>query len=306
MRVSVQAQPKDRASWLELARRVEREGFDGLYIGDHPWETAAPVVALAAAAAVTDRIRVGTCVANAGVWEPLDLADEIATLDLVSGGRAVLGVGAGHTPKEWTSTGRPYPSAGERVDRMIELVDAVRALLAGEALSKQGKYFNLVDAVIANSPPTQEPIPLLIGGNGERVLRYGAETADTIGVAGLARTLPDGHRHEVDWSPSGINRIFEIIESAAARTGRGPEVDALVQHVQITDDAEAAATALLPHVAGASVEDLLSAPFVWIGTANEIAGQLEAHRRHRGISRYTVREPAIDDVRQILDIAASG
>ncbi|MDP1807252.1 MAG: LLM class flavin-dependent oxidoreductase, partial [Acidimicrobiales bacterium] len=122
LRVSVQASPRDRASWLALAVDVEAAGFAGLYVSDHPGSGPAPFVALAAAAAVTERIQLGTCVLNAGVWEPMRLATEVATLDVVSGGRAVLGVGAGHTPSEWTSTGRPYPLAAERVDRMEELV----------------------------------------------------------------------------------------------------------------------------------------------------------------------------------------
>ena len=116
-------------SWLALAVEVERRGFDGLYVGDHPGSGPAPFVALAAAAAATERIKVGTCVLNAGMWDPVALANEVATLDLVSDGRAVLGVGAGHTPDEWTSTGRPYPSPGERVERMVELIEATRALL---------------------------------------------------------------------------------------------------------------------------------------------------------------------------------
>lgn len=305
MRVSVQGQPKDRAAWLALAREVERSGFEALYVGDHPGSVAAPFVALSAAAAVTDRIRVGTCVANAGLWEPVSLANEIATLDVVSGGRAVLGVGAGHTPSEWTSTGQSFPSTGERVDRMIELVDAVRALLAGDTVSRRGTHFTLVDAALPNPRPVQDPIPLLIGGNGARVLRYGAQTADRVGITGLGRTLADGHLHEVDWSAAGVERIFDILHVATEKAGRSPEIEVLVQHVQITDDAEAAAVALLPHVPGASVEDLLCAPFVWIGTATEIAARLDALQRDRGVSCYTVREHAISDVTRILEIASS-
>lgn len=77
----------------------EGAAFDGLYVSDHPGTGPAPFVALAAAVAVTERIQLGTCVLNAGVWDPVALASEVATLDVVSGGRAVLGVGAGHTPE---------------------------------------------------------------------------------------------------------------------------------------------------------------------------------------------------------------
>jgi hypothetical protein len=86
--------------------------------------------------------------------------------------------------------------------------------------------------------------------------------ADVVGVTGLGRTLADGHRHEVDWSPSGLRRIIEILRSAVDAAGFRPQLEALVQHVEVTDDASAAAARLTAHVPGASVDDLLSAPFV--------------------------------------------
>jgi len=78
--------------------------------------------------------------------------------------------------------------------------------------------------------------------------------------------LADGHRHEVDWSQSGLRRIIEVVCSAVDTAGPRPQLEALVQHVEITDDASAAAARLTAHVPGASVDDLLSTPFVWIGT----------------------------------------
>ncbi|CAN5901388.1 LLM class F420-dependent oxidoreductase [soil metagenome] len=298
--MSVQASPRDRASWLALATKVERAGFDGLYVSDHPGSGPAPFVALAAAAAVTERIQLGTAVVNAGMWDPVALAGEVATLDVVSGGRAVLGVGAGHTPQEWTATGRPYPSPGARVDRMTELVQATRALLSGETVSHGGHHITLVDAALTDPRPVRDPVPLYIGGNGTRVLRFAARHADVIGVTGLARVLADGHRHEVDWSPSGLARIAEIIASAVPARGRRPQIEAFVQHVEITDDAPAAAERLLDLVPGASIDDLLTAPFVWIGSVEELREQIHSHRAGLGIDRYLVRAPAVADVRTIV------
>jgi len=110
----------------------------------------------------------------------------------------------------------------------------------------------------------------------------------------------DGHRHEVDWSPSGLNRIADIVTSAAEASGRRPQIEALVQHVEITDDAPAAAARLMAHVPGASIDDLLNAPFVWIGTVEEIRENLAAHQASLAIDGFMVRAPAVDDVRRIL------
>jgi probable F420-dependent oxidoreductase len=289
---------------LTLATKVERLGFDGLYVSDHPGSGPAPFVALAAAAAVTERIQLGTCVLNAGVWDPLPLASAVATLDVVSGGRAVLGVGAGHTPQEWTMVGQPYPTPGARVDRMIELINASQALLRGTPVSHRGTIFTLASAVLADPRPVRDPIPLMVGGNGTRVLQFAAQHADVVGVTGTGRTLADGHRHEVDWSPAGLRRIVEIVRSAVDAAGSGPQLEALVQHVEVTDDASAAAARLTAHVPGASVDDLLSAPFVWIGTVEEIRRRIAEHRTTLGLERYVVRAPAITQVCSILDDTA--
>jgi len=301
VRVSVQASPRDRASWLGLAREVEAAGFHALYAADHPGSMAAPFVALAAAAAVTERIQLGTCVVNAGVWEPLALASEAATLDVVSGGRAVLGVGAGHTPQEWTAAGRPFPTASDRVGRMTEVVEATMALLDGGPVSRSGRHVELVDATLAEPRPVQDRVPLLVGGNGARVLRFAARRADVVGITGLGRTLADGHRHEVDWTESGIRRAVDMILATAAHAGRTPEIEALVQVVQITDDAADAVQRLTEHIPGATVNDLLAAPFAWIGTIDEINAKLHRCSQDLSISRYVIRAPAIADARRVLD-----
>ncbi|MGY6500789.1 MAG: TIGR03621 family F420-dependent LLM class oxidoreductase [Acidimicrobiales bacterium] len=303
MEITVQAAPTDRGSWLALAAEVERHGFAGLAVADHPGSGPAPFVALSAAAAVTERIRLGTCVVNAGVWEPISLATEVATLDVISGGRALLGVGAGHTPSEWTATGRPYPSAAERVAHMIELVEATTALLSEPVVSRDGAHLTLLDATLGELRPVQDPLPVLVGGNGDRVLTFAAAHADVVGVTGLGRTLADGHRHEVDWSPEALDRIRGLVAAGAAGRDTPPHVEALVQHVEITDDARSAAQRLADRIDGTTAEHVLEAPFVWIGTAEEIAGRLDRHHRDLGIDRYVIREPAMDAARQVMAAA---
>jgi probable F420-dependent oxidoreductase len=298
--IGVQADPSEQPEWAAFARRVEQLGFDGLLVADHAGSGAAPFVALAAAAAATERLRLGSYVVNAGVWEPIALASQIATLDLVSGGRAALGVGAGHTPAEWFMRGLPYPHAGARVDRMIELVDATRRLLLSEEVTVAGAHVTLDGARLDAPQPLQRPIPLLVGGNGRRVLRYAAEHADVVGLSGLGRTLEDGHRHEVRWSTEEIDRQIDHVNSAARAAGRAPGLEALVQHVELTDDAEAAARQLVSRVRGLTVDQVLTAPFVWVGTPAEIADRIRSHRDRWGITSYVVRAAAVAAVHEVL------
>ena len=112
---AVQGELSSRHEWLDLATSADAMGFEALSIADHPGSAAAPFVALAAAAQVTTRLLLAPAVVNAGAWEPLALASEVATLNVLSEGRVVLGIGAGHTPTEWTQIGQPYPLAAQRI-----------------------------------------------------------------------------------------------------------------------------------------------------------------------------------------------
>lgn len=298
---SVQADPVETESWTDLARWCERSGFDGLLAADHPGVGSSPFVALAAAAGVTERLRLGSYVANAGTWTPLHLASEVATLDLVSDGRALLGIGAGHTPAEWTMTGRPYPSGGDRVARMIEVASVTRRLLAGETVTFHGKHVRLDEACVEAPRCVQKPVPLLVGGNGARLLEFAAREADIVGFSGLSRTLADGHHHDVRWQRSAIDERVDLVQRAAETAGRTPALEALVQLVEVTDDAEAAAQRLSHALPTATPEDILAAPYVLLGTVEEIVAEIRRHRERWGFTRFVVRVPHHEPAATILE-----
>ena len=298
IRISVQGQASDGAGWLHLARTVEDFGFDTLYVADHPGALPSPFVFLAAASSVTQHLKLGTCVANAGLWDPYALASEVATLDVLSDSRTVLGLGAGHTPSEWRMRGTSIPSPSRRVARLIEVASATRSLLAGETVTLSTEFVNLNAASLAG--PANRDIPVLIGGAGSKVLRFAAATADIVGVTGLGRTLADGHHHEVDWSESALDRMFDLVRSVPSHSGRRPAVEALVQHVEITDDPLATATALRAAVPGAAPRDLLNSPFIWLGSAESIATALVAYEHRWGINRYVVRSRSLAPAASVL------
>ncbi|MFI7000780.1 TIGR03621 family F420-dependent LLM class oxidoreductase [Nocardia sp. NPDC050175] len=305
IKFSMTANVVEVGSWPEFAKGCERDGFDALMVPDHPGSFVAPFVALAAAATATETIRLGTNVVNAGMWEPFLLAGEVATLDFLSSGRALFGIGAGHTPAEWTMQGREHPSAAARVDRMVEVTDTTRRLLAGEAVTFAGEHVQLRDAVLNRPRPVQEEVPVLVGGNGTRVLRYAAANADIVGFSGLGRTLADGRSHETRWSRDQIDAHVELALDAAQQAGRSPAFEALVQHVEITDDAEAACARFAEDIPTTSVAELLSAPYVLIGTVDELVTELRAHQKRWGFDRFVMRAPARAAGAQLLEALAS-
>jgi alkanesulfonate monooxygenase SsuD/methylene tetrahydromethanopterin reductase-like flavin-dependent oxidoreductase (luciferase family) len=188
------------------------------------------------------------------------------------------------------------------VDRLIELVGAVRRLLAGEPVTTSGSNFHLNGAILGAPRRIRDTIPLLVGGNGRRVLAFAAECADIVGITGLGKTLPDGHSHEAEWSPAALDLRCGEIDVVAARCGRHPDIEALVQHVEITDDAQRAAEGLADLIPGASAGDLLATPFMWIGTPDQIAAQVVESQTRWGINRYVIREAAMEAAGPVLPL----
>lgn len=296
---SVQASPRDRSSWLELARRCEDVGVRALLVSDHPGSGPSPFVALAAAGAVTSTLRLGSYVLNAGVRDPLLVAGDVATLDVVSDGRAEVGLGAGHTPAEWAMTGRSRPGPAARAQRLVSVAGAVADLLAGRMVSAE-RVGATADVVLSGPRPVQSHVPLLVGGGNPVLLGWGGAHADAVGLSGLGRTLADGHSHTVSWSVGQVDSQVRVLCDAAAAAGVAvPALEALVQHVEITDDRAGAARAFAAE-AEIDIKGLLAVPYALIGSVHEVAEQVHSAREQWGISRWVVREGALDAVDAII------
>lgn len=297
--VSLQASPQDAPSWVDLARRCEDAGFRALLVSDHPGSGPSPFIALAAAASVTTTLRLGTYVLNAGIRDALLIAADTATLDVVSGGRTEVGIGAGHTPAEWEMTGRTRPTAPDRVRHLIDIAGAVRSLLDGKTVPAV-EVGAVRDVVLSAPRPVQERVPLLVGGNHPELLAWAGAHADAVGLSGLGRTLPDGHSHTVSWSPTRIEATVAAVRAGASSARRDvPPLEALVQVVTVTDDRRGAVTELAEET-GTDVGDLLTAPYLWVGTLEEIVEQVRAARERWDISRWVVRAGAFDAARGVI------
>jgi probable F420-dependent oxidoreductase len=297
--VSVQAEPTDLRSWLALAQRLERAGFYGLLMGDHPGSGASPWPALGCAVAVTETLKLGTYVVQAGVREPMHVAADAATLDILAPGRVVLGVGAGHTHREWADVGQSRPGPRQRAERLAEFVTVVARLLSGDTVTLEGSYLSLRDSLLDGLPASSR-VRLAVGGGHPLVLRAAARHADIVGLSGLGRTLPDGHHHQARWSQADLRRQLQLVRDEAQRAARSPVIEALVQFVRVTGDRAGAVAQLCAAFPGATIEDISRTPFALIGTHKQMAGQILAQAQGLGITSYVVREPAIPDLERVL------
>jgi probable F420-dependent oxidoreductase len=221
MRIGIQLPEVEReVRWpeqLALARAAEAAGFDSIWLGDHllyrgdgrperaPWDAWTLLSALAAA---TERVRLGPLVACAGFHPPGLIARMAATVDEVSGGRFVLGLGAGWNEDEFRAFGIPYD---HRVSRFEESFAIVRGLLAGERVTLAGRFWQADDAVLL--PPPARRVPLMIGSNGPRVLRIALPHADAW------NTWWDDYGN----SAEGFGALDERISAAARDAGRAPD-----------------------------------------------------------------------------------
>ncbi len=208
------------ARWPEyaaMARAAEESGFDSIWLGDHllyrddgrpergPWDAW---TLLAALAAVTERVELGPLVACASFHPPGLLARMSAAIAEVSGGRFVLGLGAGWNETEYRAFGLPYD---HRVSRFEESFEIVRRLLAGERVTFGGRFWQAEDAVVMPPPPPRR-IPLMIGSNGERML------AAALPHVERWNTWYAGYGNTVD----GFADLNARINAAAQRAGRDP------------------------------------------------------------------------------------
>jgi probable F420-dependent oxidoreductase len=271
----------DGPALLAAARTAEREGFDALTVADHLGH-AAPFAALAAAAAVTSRVRLRTYVLDAYFWNPALLAREVATLDLLSGGRCELGIGAGHMRHEHVDAGLPFPAVGERWDHTVAVLTEVRRRLADP---------NHVPAAV------QQPVPVMVAGMGERALRAAAEHADVVGLAGAVQVpgRPTGTFTLTDAATTDV-RVGLVREVAAAH-GRAPELDVLLQQVVLDADPEETAVAAAREAAQHGMdwlvpELLLDTPFVLFAASGEDAAAELARRAQRwGVRSWSTHAP---------------
>lgn len=292
--------------WRDLARRVEGQGYATLLISDHANPQFAPIPALAFAAAATDTIRLGTQVLCNDFRNPVLLAKEVATLDVLSDGRFDWGMGAGWLPSDYEATGISFDPPGERVGRMIESVDIMRRLFGGETVDHSGRFYETKGA-ICSPPPLQSPHPrLLIGGADKRMMRFAGSMADIVSISPgfAARSFGDFPAsmgveeykdRQIGWVREGAGERFSSVELSIT-----------VLPVRVLPD-DGCGEAVVRQAAeeigptqGVTTDEALVSPHVLIGSVGQICDTLLERRERWGLSNWVFPSGLADSLALVV------
>lgn len=267
----------DPRRWTEIARRLEGEGFSTLLAADHYNDLLSCGPLLVAAASATTTLRVGSYVYNNDLRHPALLAKEAATIDVLSGGRLELGIGAGWNKPEYDTVGLRFDPPGIRAERFEEGVEIITRLFTGEPVYYEGQHFR-INGLTGTPLPIQQPIPLLIGGGGPRMIRFAARKANIIGI--IPRSLPGGGIDRAEFAIECLDAKIKLLEAAvieAGRTDGGPERS----HVMF---------GVYPSADDVSDEDWIprdlvaSSPYALVGDTEAMVDSLLARRERWGFT----------------------
>ena len=286
-----------RAAWRDKVRKVEDLGYDTVVIADHIGDGVAPLQGLTAAADASDTLRLGTLVLDNDFRHPLVLAREVAALDVLSGGRFELGLGAGWLGRDYERLGISFDPPAVRVDRLEESVDIITRALAGESVSFSGTHYEVSDFEV-QPKPAQNHVPLMLGAGGRRMLRLAAARADIIGILAVAKSDGSGFSDE-ELSESAFARKVELLRGFAGARFDDIELNLLMQAVEIADDERAAAEKLAAEWEE-PVDPILDMPFVLLGPVPAIVDKVHRLRDELGFSYLTLFEKDFERFAPVL------
>jgi probable F420-dependent oxidoreductase len=280
----------DRRTLVEGARAAEATGYSDLTIHDHLTRQLAPIPVLTAVAMATERLRLCPLVLNNDLRHPAVLAQDLATIDVLSEGRLVIGIGAGWNESEYRSTGLAFDPPGLRIDRMLEAVAILKGLFSDGPVTFDGRFYT-ISGLDGQPKPVQRPHPpFLIGGTRERVLRIAAREAEIVGIDlrqdrdSLPDAFPVRMDERIGWIRAAAGERFEERELSVLR---------LLGGLTVTDRPLTVAADVardLEMRTGLTIDprDVLASPYSLIGTVPELVAKLRDGRDRWGINSILV------------------
>lgn len=274
--------------WANKARRIESMGYATLLMPDGLNHTLAPLPALTAAAMATRTLRIGTYVIANDYRNPVLLAKEAATVDILSGGRFELGMGAGRpaAAEDNRMLGIPFDSGAVRVARLAESIALIKALLSGQTVTATGPHYSADNAQVSPRPLQQPRPPILVAAGKRRLAELAAREADIIAL-GIPPTETESEITErIEWIREAAGSRFDQIELNLNLMAVGQRVPQWIER-QMGLTAEALARA--------------GAVSALTGTTDEMVDALQRRRESLGISYIAVGDELMDGLAPVVE-----
>jgi probable F420-dependent oxidoreductase len=278
-----------REEWIGKAKRAEQLGYDVFLIPDHTGHQLAPVPALMAIADATSTLRVGSFVFANDYRQPLLLAKEVATIDLLSAGRMEFGLGAGWATRDYERMGLAYDPPGRRIERMAESLRLLKRLFREERVDFAGRHYRAKGASLWPKPVQRPMPPLMVGGGGRRILSLAAREADIVAL--VPQVDARGRHRGTDITGSATAEKIGWIRAAA-----GERFDRLEIQGFVADGDVGGVAALAKRVPFA----LIDSPYFLYGSAEQIERDLIRRRERLGISYYPIPERLMTDFAPVV------
>jgi probable F420-dependent oxidoreductase len=287
-------------SQVEVAKRAEAAGVDIALCTDHVGRWG--MMGLLQAVAQGTSLRVGPFVANNDLRNPIVLAQELATLDHLSGGRVEIGLGAGWNRTEYSATGIAFDPAPVRVARMMTAMSIIRGILSNGSVAHTGdaSYGEMLasDLPMATQRPTP---PFLVGGGRKRLLQFAAQHADTVGLN--PRSMPDGTLDSRDVTADAIDRKIAWIREAANE--RWDELELNVALYAVDRELHSRRGPPPPRPHGVSEAEFAASPHYLGGSAAQMIETLQTRRARWGISYVAIRTAHLDAMSEVVERLAN-
>lgn len=298
--------------WFDLVHRAEDLGYSTLFSSDHYFGPGAisdatghrpvdlaPLTSIAMAAAVTTTLRVGCRVFACDFHHPVVLAKEMATLDVLSGGRLEVGLGAGWVRDEYEGLGVPMAPAGERIAKVGEYAELLRAHWSGEQLDIDTPYTHASGFAGLPLPVQPGGPPIMIGGGAPKILGMAGRHADIVslnfnnssgklGGASVASSGADQTTDKIEWIRAGAGDRFDRIE-----------IELGGYFVAVGDGAAAALDGMAQRF-GVSRDEFATHPHAFFGSVDQICETLIERRERYGVSYVTVAQRYMDEFAPVV------
>ncbi|MBV9596843.1 MAG: TIGR03621 family F420-dependent LLM class oxidoreductase [Chloroflexi bacterium] len=285
--------PLQVQQWRDLVRKAEDLGFSTFVVQDHFDHQFAPLTALTLAAELTSSIRLASIVLDNDFRHPATLAKEAATLDVFSGGRIELGLGAGWRSADYEASGLQFRSPRERYERLTETVHICKTFFSGQPVTFEGQHFR-VDHLEASPKVLQQPRPpILVGARKKRLISFAAREADIVSISVLHEDTPG-----LPPPPSFTEKAQWVRQAAGERIGE-LEIQVNVSNLVITDNLQEGLDQVATRL-GIPPNAVLDSPANLVGSVAAIVDQIDGWREKCGVSYFVIGRRLIDSASRLV------